>query len=126
MSESPMCPQCGQWMTPTDLHEDGSDSRIIGACWRCPCGFQDPRYLPGVWEELEARTREEERRAAARFIEEMTCYTLRVEHRVFGRFKTLDAAKNRLSEYRGRFCSISESREDLGPEYDRTVWRGIA
>lgn len=59
---SPLCPRCGQWMAPTDLHEDGEREKpIVGVCWKCPCGFQDPRYKAGYWEELERREEEERR-----------------------------------------------------------------
>lgn len=58
---APMCPRCGQWMRPTDLHEDGEKEKpIVGVCWKCPCGYQMPIYREGYWEEQERRAEEQE------------------------------------------------------------------
>lgn len=68
MSESgPICPRCGQWTSPTDLRDDPADhsSRIVGACWKCPCGFMWTEYEPRYLEELEAQERADEARQRA-------------------------------------------------------------
>lgn len=57
---SPMCPQCGQWMAPTDLWDE-EHKEIVGTCWKCECGFQMPLYRSGYWERLEAEEEARER-----------------------------------------------------------------